>query len=143
MLTFCIKSLSRLLCTFFWSLPLSLAEPTPMIPLNIWLHDEESISSKMPRLTRANIDGKQTNHKSVSVERCEESARGPHLAALPTTAGCAPTHMAPECAPLLHLCCVCVLGWGRRGGICICVFATFVVRQRCFLSACIQIIITM
>lgn len=60
--------------------PLSVAALIPMISQNILLHAEKSIFSKAPRLTSANIDGKQTN-RSSSVDSYTKLAHGAHLPA--------------------------------------------------------------
>ena len=68
-----------------------------MISVNILLHAEKSIFSKAPRLTSANIDGKQTNQNG-SVDSYMEAARGPHLPAFKTSAGCTALRLIPHYA---------------------------------------------
>lgn len=82
----------------FLSSPRSVAALIPVISLNIQLHAEKSIFSKAPRLTSANIDGKQTN-QYASVDSYMEPARGPHLPALKRSAGCIALHL------IRHYCC--------------------------------------
>lgn len=111
---------------------------------------KKSIFSKAPRLTSANIDGKQTNQNS-SVDGYMELAHGPHLLAFKNKCQMQRTAPAPhyssndvdmgslkfrvvppkDCVPLLHLLrCMC-----SKVCVCVCMRAYIFVHLQFALSA--------
>lgn len=96
---------------------------------------KKSIFSKAPRLTSANIDGKQTNQNS-SVDGYMELAHGPHLLLSKTRAKCNVLHPLHITPPMMWTWAVWSFEWFHPKSVChYCTFCAVCVPK--FVSVCV------